>query len=184
MMTWYEFVKPTYTKLAIFVILTIALWLVLSSPKAKIRFFPCKTQAVVSEPKEYSKDICGLWQFTSGFTGIRIQLTPASYVVIGVVLVLFPYLASCMISYLIPGKRINSEHIGVNIMGKNSIGSARMEEDGTIFLQLRAASPGGTVGDALFRYPPDHPEYNKVLQHLGGLKKGQEKLVPPWEDQK
>jgi len=68
--------------------------------------------------------------------------------------------------------------------GKQSIGSARMETDGTIVLQLRAESSGGTIGDAVLRYPPDHPEYNKVLQHLGGLEKGQEKLVPPWEGQK
>lgn len=59
-----------------------------------------------------------------------------------------------------------------------------METDGTIVLQLWAESPSGTVGDALLRYPPDHPEYNKGLQHLGGLEKGQEKLVPPWEDRK
>ena len=34
--------------------------------------------------------------------------------------------------------------------GKQSIGSARMETDGTIVLQLRAESSGGTIGDALF----------------------------------
>jgi len=186
-MTWYEFVKPTFTKLAISVILIIGLWLVLNSHKAKIRFFPCKTQAVVSEPKEYSKDICGLWQFTGGFTGIRIQLTPASFMVIGLVLVLLPYLASCMISYLIPGKWTDIDQKEKIMMGKkknDSIGSARMETDGTVVLQLRAESPGGAKGDALFRYPPGHPEYKNVLQHLGGLEKGQEKVVPPWKGQK
>ncbi len=63
---------------------------------------------------------------------------------------------------------------------KQSIGSARMEEDGTIVLQLRAEGPKGLIGDALLRYPPDHPEYNDILRHLGGLKKGEVKQVPPW----
>ncbi len=64
--------------------------------------------------------------------------------------------------------------------GMHSIGSARMEEDGTLILQLRAQAPGGATGDALVRYSPGHPEYNKILQHLGGLAKGQEKPIPPW----
>lgn len=186
-MTWNEFAKPTIIKIVIFVILTMGLLLILTSYKAKIRFFPCMTQAAVSNPKEYSKDMCGLWQFTSGFTGIRIQFTPASILVIGIVLILLPYIASCVISYVIVGKWIDIDHKGIHIVSKNeqdSIGSARMEKDGTIILQLRAESHGGPVGDALLRYPPNHPEYNNVLQHLGGLEKGQEKLVPPWKDQK
>jgi hypothetical protein len=85
------------------------------------------------------------------------------------------------------GKWIYIDHKGINMTGKkeeDSIGSARMEKDGTIVLQLRAESPGRIVGDALFRYPLNHPEYNNILQHLGGLEVGQEKAVPPWEDQK
>jgi hypothetical protein len=78
-------------------------------------------------------------------------------------------------------------HKGIHIVSNNekdSIGFARMEEDGTIVLQLRAESPGGQRGDALFRYPFGHPEYQNVLQHLGGLEKGQDKPVPPWKDPK
>ena len=63
---------------------------------------------------------------------------------------------------------------------KQSIGSARIEEDGTIVLQLRAEGPTGLNGDALLRYPPGHPDYNNILRHLGGLKKGEIKQVPPW----
>ena len=62
-----------------------------------------------------------------------------------------------------------------------SIGSATMDADGTIVLQLRAEGPDA-VGDALLRYAKDHPEYAKVLQHLGGLKPGESKPVPPWPD--
>lgn len=63
---------------------------------------------------------------------------------------------------------------------ETSIGSAWMEPDGTIVLQLRAEGPGATVGDALLRYPKAHPQYASILHHLGGLKLGQVKPVPPW----
>jgi hypothetical protein len=63
------------------------------------------------------------------------------------------------------------------------IGTASMAEDGTIHLDLRAEGEAGEHGMALFSYPPSHPEYQMVLRHLGGLKPGEEKLVPPWPDE-
>lgn len=64
-----------------------------------------------------------------------------------------------------------------------SLGSATMEEDGTIVLQLRAEGPEGKIGDGLLRYPPDHSQYQEILRHLGGLKKGEVKPVPPWPEE-
>jgi hypothetical protein len=64
-----------------------------------------------------------------------------------------------------------------------SIGSAYMKDDGTIQLMLRAEGDGA-IGDAMFLYPPDHPEYAEILAHLGGLKPGESKPVPPWPDKK
>jgi len=64
-----------------------------------------------------------------------------------------------------------------------TIGVARMRPDGTIELHLRAtAGPGGPVGHGLLEYPPGHPRYQEVLRHLGGLKPGEVKNVPPWPD--
>ena len=63
---------------------------------------------------------------------------------------------------------------------RSYIGTARMESDGTIILDLRAAPGGG--GMALLRYPPDHENYREILRHVGGLRPGEEKLVAPWED--
>jgi len=65
----------------------------------------------------------------------------------------------------------------------SSIGSASMGEDGTIVLQLRAEGPGGALGDALLTYPQDHPQYQQILDHLGGLKPGESKPVPPWPEE-
>jgi hypothetical protein len=58
------------------------------------------------------------------------------------------------------------------------IGVARMRPDGTLELDLRG--PGGA--EARTVYPPSHAEYNQVLAHLGGMKPGEEKPVPPWPD--
>lgn len=63
-----------------------------------------------------------------------------------------------------------------------SIGVAQMRDDGTIVLYLRATGPGGVIGTGLLEYPPAHPRYQEVLRHLGGLKPGEVKPVPPWPD--
>ncbi len=62
-----------------------------------------------------------------------------------------------------------------------SIGVASMSADGTISLQLRAESPGGGVGDALLFYKPTDPKYAEVFRHIGGIKPGEVKPVPPWQ---
>ena len=61
-----------------------------------------------------------------------------------------------------------------------SIGSALMQPDGTIVLQLRAEDGTGRRGDALLTYPPAHPRYQFIREHLGGIQPGESKAVPPW----
>lgn len=61
------------------------------------------------------------------------------------------------------------------------IGVATMSEEGTITLLLRAQSPKGDLGDALLNYPKSDPKYAGILKHLGGLKPGEEKPVPPFD---
>jgi hypothetical protein len=60
------------------------------------------------------------------------------------------------------------------------IGKASMWPDGTIQLQLRAEDGSGTMGDALLTYPKDHRKYEMILDHLGGLRPGEEKPVRPF----
>jgi hypothetical protein len=61
------------------------------------------------------------------------------------------------------------------------IGSATMEADGTLVLNLYAETPDGrSRGMAQIRKKPGDAEYDKWLKHLGGMKPGEEKLVPPW----
>lgn len=61
-----------------------------------------------------------------------------------------------------------------------SIGVATLELDGTLVLMLRAEGDDGTTGDAEIRYPPDHPKYTEMIKHLGGIRFGDRKPVPPW----
>lgn len=60
-----------------------------------------------------------------------------------------------------------------------SIGTARMEPDGTIVLDL-VTHDGGVAGRAVSRYPRQHPDYAFILRHVGGLSVGQVKAVPPF----
>lgn len=59
------------------------------------------------------------------------------------------------------------------------IGTAWMEPDGTITMQLRAEGPG-VVGMGTLTYPTSHPNYAEVLAHLGPMKPGDEVAVRPF----
>lgn len=61
------------------------------------------------------------------------------------------------------------------------IGVATLRDDGTIVLDLYARGPGPS-GTARAVYPPGHPQYDAVLAHVGGLRAGEQKLVPPWPE--
>ncbi|WP_416356538.1 hypothetical protein ACLNGM_21720 [Aureimonas phyllosphaerae] len=68
------------------------------------------------------------------------------------------------------------------------IGSAHREPDGTLVLWLRAESEDGSVvGHGELRYPPSHPDYDRVLRHLGPIPPGGAVLVQPfpprWPDE-
>ncbi len=61
------------------------------------------------------------------------------------------------------------------------IGTAEMKSDRTIVLRLRAEFPGGGgCGEGLLEYPPTHPDYKQILEHIGPLDPGQTVLVRPW----
>lgn len=65
-----------------------------------------------------------------------------------------------------------------------SIGAITMERDGTLTVELRAAGEdkeGGEIGgEAMFRYTRKDKEYRTYLEHVGGLKKEESKIIPPF----
>ncbi len=54
---------------------------------------------------------------------------------------------------------------------KKWIGSATMQEDGTIRVSIRMEYHG-SAGEALTIYKPNDPKYMRILNHLPGLKPG------------
>jgi hypothetical protein len=60
-----------------------------------------------------------------------------------------------------------------------SIGVAHMDEDRVITLRLRSLPPG-PIGEGQFRYAPNDPAYDEIIQHLGGIEPGEWKPVRPW----
>ncbi len=57
-----------------------------------------------------------------------------------------------------------------------------MTSDGTLILHLRAEGAGGSHGDALVQFAPDHPKFKYHLKHLGEMKPGDSKPIPPYCD--
>ena len=56
---------------------------------------------------------------------------------------------------------------------------------GFVALAVSVAAASGAepnIGDAVFVYKPGDPMYEKIKEHLGGIKPGEEKPVPPWPE--
>src|ERR1700742_3162604 len=63
----------------------------------------------------------------------------------------------------------------------NSIGVARMLADGSIMVGV--AGPGsGDRAQAILTLQPGDTQYQPLIDHVGGLKPGETKLIPPWPD--
>lgn len=63
-----------------------------------------------------------------------------------------------------------------------TIGIASMPADRMITVILRAQNGKSSVGNAAFFMNPDHKDYQKTIQHVGGLKPGQSKPYPAWPE--
>lgn len=62
-----------------------------------------------------------------------------------------------------------------------SIGEAWLEKDGSITLNLRGDASGAAV-HGQFNYKTSDKDFKDVLKHLNGIKPGEIKKVPPWEN--
>jgi hypothetical protein len=61
------------------------------------------------------------------------------------------------------------------------VGDARMLDDGTIVINMRRTADGINVS-GVFNFPVTDPHYKEVLDHIGGMKPGETRLVPAWDD--
>jgi hypothetical protein len=62
-----------------------------------------------------------------------------------------------------------------------SIGTAKMLADGAIELRLYSTSDGKDAHLLQVLHKSDKL-YDEVIRHVGGLKPGETKVVPPWPD--
>ncbi len=65
----------------------------------------------------------------------------------------------------------------------DSIGEAWLEKDGSITLNLRSDSTGASM-NAQFNYKKSDKGFDDVIKHLNGIKPGETKQVPPWDESK
>ena len=63
-----------------------------------------------------------------------------------------------------------------------SVGSAEMEKDGTLRLMLRTETADGMVGEMTMAVPRGDPRYAGFVAHLGGMKPGDAKPIPPFPE--
>ena len=65
---------------------------------------------------------------------------------------------------------------------KANVGYAEMTSDGVITLHLIGKTDSGIIAHAVETHRPSDPEYEEIIQHIGGMKPGEKKAVPPWPD--
>jgi hypothetical protein len=63
-----------------------------------------------------------------------------------------------------------------------SVGSAEMAKDGTLRLMLRAETADGMIGEMTMVVPPGDPRYAGYVAHLGGMRPGDAKPIPPFPE--
>lgn len=67
-----------------------------------------------------------------------------------------------------------------NDKAEDSVGVAEMKADGTIILQLGSATFNGALTEGHFEYPPNHPDYEKLLKHIQPIAPGKIVKVRPF----
>jgi hypothetical protein len=61
-----------------------------------------------------------------------------------------------------------------------SVGSAKMEKDGTLKLYFRTETAQGMVGEALTVVKPGDKDYESIRKHLAGIQPGKGMPIPPF----
>lgn len=63
-----------------------------------------------------------------------------------------------------------------------SIGVATMLQNGTILIGV-GGGPDAQRARAVLMVEPGDSTYQSIIDHVGGLKPGETKIIPPWPDQ-
>jgi hypothetical protein len=84
-----------------------------------------------------------------------------------------------LLALLLLGTPASAANLQSDCRGPGSIGIATMSADGTLILQLRAVAPG-PITETVMSYKRGDPQYARMLSHIGGIRPGEHKSVPPW----
>ena len=60
------------------------------------------------------------------------------------------------------------------------VGTARMAENGTITIDIASRERSGPIAHGHFIYLPTDPQYGAIMEHVGSLRPGEAKSIPPW----
>lgn len=64
----------------------------------------------------------------------------------------------------------------------DSIGTASLEDDGTLKLVLHRNIETRFNFAIVLAIKPDNPRYRKYMDHIGHITPGERKSIPPWPD--
>ena len=60
-------------------------------------------------------------------------------------------------------------------------GTATLNAEGNICLQLRSEEPGLPIAESYQCYKPDDPDYAEIRKHVGPITVGEEKIIAPFK---
>jgi hypothetical protein len=63
----------------------------------------------------------------------------------------------------------------------NSIGTASLDEDGTLKLALHKSIDTRFNFGTVLIIKPDNPRYQAYLNHIGDIYPGEQRPIPPWD---
>ncbi len=63
-----------------------------------------------------------------------------------------------------------------------NIGTATLSDDGTLLMFLKYTDKDGVPMRADCSFSPKNPDYHKAIAHIGGIKPGEAKPAPPFDD--
>jgi hypothetical protein len=61
-----------------------------------------------------------------------------------------------------------------------NVGNAFMKSDGVLEMMLRTVARSGAIGETMMVVEPNDSRYKAMVAHLGGIKPGEARAIPPF----
>jgi hypothetical protein len=60
------------------------------------------------------------------------------------------------------------------------VGSAQIDKDKVLWISVPITTDDGIKADGMYSVKPGDPTYERILEHLGPIKVGEQVAIPPW----